>query len=270
MVVYCIKNKINGKMYIGQTVQKNYLDRIRYHFNGVERRGVSLIKKAIIKYGKDNFEVSVLHKANTIDELNLMERELISKHNTVRPYGYNIQLGGDGPGKLNPETIRKMAERNRGRPGVFKGKKFTKEHCANLSKVRKGVDTPRRRAAREAMYEKRRLNGELHGVVAINIKTGESKEYVCITDCAKDLGLCSANISSVIHGKENRTQHKGYTFLSKKKPGLVIPLREENPMKGISKVNNGGFSFTWKGKYIGYRKTLEEILALKAEILSSS
>lgn len=263
MTIYCIENTINGKLYIGQTVQKNFMRRVRAHFNGVERRGVSLIKRAIIKYGKENFKVSVLYQASSVEELNHMERKFISEYNTVRPAGYNVELGGSGPGKRDEELVQKIAHKNRGKTGYFLGKKFTEEHCRNLSKARKGFDSPARREARIKSYEKLRLP-----IVVTNLKTNELLEFRSISECARQLNLCPQNISRVCRGLEGRRQHKGYAFVLKSNPELALsyPLVED-PLKGIRKVNKGGFYLTWKGKYIGYRKTLEEIIDLKQSTL---
>ena len=52
MIIYKIVNCVNGKIYIGQTIQK--LERRMYsHFN---RHTKTCISKAIQKYGKENLK----------------------------------------------------------------------------------------------------------------------------------------------------------------------------------------------------------------------
>ena len=102
MIVYCITNKINGKQYIGQTVQE--VSR-RWHRH---KTGPYAIGNAIRKYGEENFEISILYRAFEIDALNEAEVELISKYNTVYPNGYNILEGGQI--RLGKASIEKMRQ----------------------------------------------------------------------------------------------------------------------------------------------------------------
>lgn len=47
-------------------------------------------------------------------------------------------------------------------------------------------------------------------ILAINLKTGESKQFYGINECARQLGLNPSNITSVLKG--NRKQTGGYKF----------------------------------------------------------
>ena len=47
-------------------------------------------------------------------------------------------------------------------------------------------------------------------IIAINIKTGESKEFYGTNECARQLGLTHGNITSVLKGRYKQTG--GYTF----------------------------------------------------------
>lgn len=47
-------------------------------------------------------------------------------------------------------------------------------------------------------------------IIAINIKSGESKEFYGASECARQLGLNPSHVSEVITGK--RKQTKGFTF----------------------------------------------------------
>jgi len=76
MVVYKTINLINGKIYIGQDSKNNP----KYLGSGV------LIKKAIIKYGKENFRKEILEFCNTHKELSNQETYWINKLNAIK-YG---------------------------------------------------------------------------------------------------------------------------------------------------------------------------------------
>lgn len=54
----------------------------------------SIIHTAINKYGKDNFELTILEWT---EDYNRREQELIKKYNTLAPNGYNILKGGEEP-----------------------------------------------------------------------------------------------------------------------------------------------------------------------------
>ena len=112
--IYMIRNTVNGKAYIGQTINK-VENRINDHFSLTQtRRGSHLLKRAIHKYGRDAFTVEILHEALDIflDDFEIAE---IQKHNTLVPHGYNLDGGGNTNKFVSNETRRKMSEASKGR-----------------------------------------------------------------------------------------------------------------------------------------------------------
>ncbi len=103
MFIYCIRNKLNGKCYIGQdSAPVEKLARAKTHFAlanfllaGGTPKHESKIARAIAKYGAENFEVEVLTHCQTKTELDDVERYLIKALDTIRG-GYNILPGGQG------------------------------------------------------------------------------------------------------------------------------------------------------------------------------
>lgn len=89
--VYKIENQINHKIYIGET--SNPEKRFRDHINK-EEKYVSLIHKAIKKYGKENFSFEVIGWYENWQE---MEQYYINLYRCKTPYGYNIEDGGGQP-----------------------------------------------------------------------------------------------------------------------------------------------------------------------------
>lgn len=88
--VYCHKNKINGKIYIGITSQNAE----RRWQKGAGYYG-TYFYNAIKKYGWDGFEHQILAEGLTKEQAEAMEIHLIAKHNsTDREIGYNIAEGG--------------------------------------------------------------------------------------------------------------------------------------------------------------------------------
>ena len=104
--IYVHINKINGKMYIGQTKQK-VEDRWLY---GYGYQNNVYFWKAIQKYGWDNFDHIVLIDNLSLEEANIIETELIKKYNTIdNNIGYNLKPGGKNA-KNTIETNKKISQ----------------------------------------------------------------------------------------------------------------------------------------------------------------
>ena len=91
--IYKITNTINGKSYIGQTIQ-NVKERFYQHCATKCSKAVSnmAIHRAIKKYGKSNFTVEVIEE---IDSANLNDRERYQiKYYNSYNNGYNSTKGG--------------------------------------------------------------------------------------------------------------------------------------------------------------------------------
>lgn len=97
--IYKITNTINNKSYIGQTV--NWKRRKKEHFGNNKLSYISLIGRAIRKYGKQNFTFEVLGE---YEDYNNQEKFFIEKYNTTSPNGYNIQSGGEEPPVFHEEN----------------------------------------------------------------------------------------------------------------------------------------------------------------------
>ena len=92
--IYLHRNKINNKVYIGQTIQDNLNHRWK---NGKGYKTCTYFYNAILKYGWDNFEHIILEQSEnwTQDELNNKEKEYIDLYKANdSTYGYNITDGG--------------------------------------------------------------------------------------------------------------------------------------------------------------------------------
>lgn len=91
-IIYKITNKINNKIYIGQS--KNYDKRIKEHIYGRKNKNIQVIDRAIKKYGVENFAFEKIDEATTPEEIDKLEKEYILKYNSLKPNGYNILKGG--------------------------------------------------------------------------------------------------------------------------------------------------------------------------------
>lgn len=105
--IYCHRNKINNKSYIGQTGQIPYTRRWCGHgVSGTPYKNCPRFQNAIIKYGWDNFEHFILLDNLTCEQANYYEIMFIALFDTTNPEkGYNIALGGNN--SICSEEIRK-------------------------------------------------------------------------------------------------------------------------------------------------------------------
>jgi len=119
--IYKITNILNGKSYIGQSV--NIDRRIYDHFYRSQDENSNAYNAplhiAIRKYGKENFQWEVLQEC-TIEEIDNLERYYIQKYNTLSPNGYNILEGGQ---KIRVASVH-YCERCGIKPTYDKNSKF--------------------------------------------------------------------------------------------------------------------------------------------------
>jgi hypothetical protein len=147
--IYESINLKNGKTYIGQHKSKVWDS--NYFGSG------TLLKRAIKKYGIENFECNLIMWAYSKEEINKLEIKYIDYYKPE----YNIATGGQGgdlgekvnknlseshKGEKNgmfdkhhsEETKRKLSESNKGQIGFWKGKHLLEETKRKLSESHKG------------------------------------------------------------------------------------------------------------------------------------
>ena len=96
--VYKITNKINGKYYIGMHRTNNLND--GYMGSG------KILKKAILKYGIENFVKEILFVFDNEKDMKNKEKELV----VISEMSYNMNEGGHGGfGYINSSGINKGA-----------------------------------------------------------------------------------------------------------------------------------------------------------------
>lgn len=95
--IYKIENKLNGKIYIGKSV--NILERFNAHkrnaFNTKSPEYDKVLYKAFRKYGIENFDFEIIEEYIDKDFLNAREIYWIMYYNS-QILGYNETPGGDG------------------------------------------------------------------------------------------------------------------------------------------------------------------------------
>lgn len=87
--IYKFTNKIDGKSYIGQSVDIKR----RYKEHKTRKTENSLFHDAIKEYGFNNFDFSIVELCK-VEELDAKEMYYIKEYNTLTPNGYNVSEGG--------------------------------------------------------------------------------------------------------------------------------------------------------------------------------
>lgn len=128
--VYLIKNKIDGKCYVGVSV--DIKNRWRQHKSAISRQNNCVkIANAIRYHGLDSFEFSVIEQCSK-HQFDEKERFWIEKYNSVL-YGYNLTNGGNYRKSLSFETKKKMSDSH-------KNKKLSESHRKNMIAAIKSDD----------------------------------------------------------------------------------------------------------------------------------
>ncbi len=144
MILYKLTNKINGKIYIGQSVSTLNVRWSQHIHSALKKNSKQVICAAIRKYGPDVFDRKILSRCNTMEEMNHREKYYIKLFSSLVPVGYNIDDGGKNK-KMHETTKEKLSK-------AMMGKKrgpHTEEHKKNLSMAHKGRKYPDRNISKE-------------------------------------------------------------------------------------------------------------------------
>lgn len=246
-IVYLATNKANGKQYVGLT-KRSLHDRWRQHVNVASKGPKTYFHRAIVKYGKDQFDVMEVASALSLDYLADLERHLIAD---LKPE-YNQTNGGEvtigrkyddsakerirlkNTGKKRSQEVRKMLsdmvkQRYIDRP------ELKAAATAQILKVRKNINEDKRRKAVSEAAKKqpwtaesraklsascmgRRYNDEIIEKIAsknrkkiICMDTGVV--YSCREEAAKATGISAKSIWRVCNGKYPSVKGLKFSYL---------------------------------------------------------
>lgn len=131
--IYVVENTLTAQRYVGQTT--NFEKRQDLHVRG--RSCVKFLNRAIAKYGASHFDFSLLEACANKQAADDRERYWIKEIGTLAPAGYNLTEGGGGISGYSWSSKQKAYLSK-----VRKGRKFSQEHCQNISKARLGANNP--------------------------------------------------------------------------------------------------------------------------------
>lgn len=242
--VYMHVNKINNKVYVGQTC----LDpERRWRKDGSGYKECTHFWRAIQKYGWDNFEHIIFAENLTREEANQMEISLIALYDTTNIlYGYNLTNGGNAT--VYTKEVRKKISDNHadvsGENNPFYGKHHTEETKEKIRKKNKinfaGANNPmygvRRYGEDGPMYGKKHTedakkkmsqNRKKKAVVQLDLNGNFISEYPSLCEAGRQHGS-EGNIWQCCNN--NAKTYKGFKWMYKEKweeiQNAVLSLQE--------------------------------------------
>lgn len=203
--IYYIKNKSNGKVYVGQSVNinKRFLSHKTYL-----RNNDHWLKELQDEWNDDEsvFEFGVIEYC-VHEKLNERERFWIARYKEITRV-YNMSDGGSGPCGYKWTKAHREHEKIGmvGRNPSMRGRKFSEEHRRRISEALKGNTNAR--------YGK---DHPLSRPVR-SITTG--KEYECANAAGKDCGSHSnypgSNILACCAGRRERAYGQQWEYIDKR------------------------------------------------------
>lgn len=204
--IYKVTNNINGKVYIGKTVETaeiRFEEHLREAYS--QKQWNRPFHLALTKYGKENFSLEVLEEV-PFEKLNEKEIYYIKKYNSYIHFensnGYNATLGGDGTLKYDYQKIVDY---------------YLK--CGSKQKTCEYFNCCWETVAKACQAFKIETFSKYKGcsILRINPETGEEKEYVSIREAAleiaqttnKNFQTVRKRLNSIILHKQNQ---KGYGY----------------------------------------------------------
>ena len=267
--IYKIENKINHKVYIGQTI--DFKERMYQHKKMRKDTKPQMIDLAINKYGVDNFTYIIIDQAETPEEADIKEKQYIIEYDCLKPKGYNILKGGRYQrGAWNTKEVNMYTLQ-----GIF----LESFECARVlsEKYPKYQEETIKICCRKENYYKDRLfrfsNGDYSNldvefkrqnprckkIYQYDLEGNLIGEYESLTIASKKTNTNRPSISSCLSGKY-QVANNFMWFYEKQKDKPFIKERREFGNKGFTVIQKKD------GKIINtYVSTVEAVKSLGLE-----
>lgn len=209
--IYRIRNRVNGKHYIGSSVRLKNRKLEHFHKLKANTHENKYLQNSFNKYGESNFSFEVMEYIEDVNSLIQVEQLYLDIFYDNKNKCYNIlptagstlgykhtsdskqKIGQAQKGKVvSNETKQKISE-------AKKGKTFNEIHRKKLSEIKKasynGVNNPNYKGV----------------ITAYKIDTSESiGEFPSLKDVSEKLLISQSSVSSVLTGRIKSI--KGYYF----------------------------------------------------------
>lgn len=229
-IIYKVTNKINNKVYIGQTIQTLAQRRSKHYYKVNNKNDIHThFINALRKYPKETFTWEIIDNAETQEELDTKEKYWIKYYNSIES-GYNTKDGGE-----TIITTDKFLEKCGSKPfyafdlqgnklGEFLNQReFARDHNMSKGDIYRMLNNQLYYSNgvicidKESFTQQRLKDcievakGKTTPFIARNIETGEVfGPFINKTECKKFLNLKSNHIREVLDKK--RKSQEGYIF----------------------------------------------------------
>lgn len=219
MYIYKTTNILTDKFYVGKRVYRKK-DDDWYLGSGI------YLKRAIEKYGRENFKKEILEWCNSIEELNQKEIFWIKQLNSTNiEIGYNIALGGQG-GNLGEESCKKISNK-------LKGIKRSEEFKKKVSKALKG----KIKTSEHIEKLKQSLLGRKRPAEVTQKMSNSMKEKY-------DLGW-SSPVQIQVHQYDKNTGNFIQSFDSATKAGEILSIGRKGITNNCQNKSKSSGGFRW-------------------------
>jgi group I intron endonuclease len=200
-IIYRVINKINGKIYIGQTT-KTLKYRAKRHLESAKRNDGNRFQKALNKHGIENFEFEEIDSGNSSKELNYLEKYWVKFYNTLSfEMGYNSVM----PCEVDYIKVR---TKNKGRIPPNKGLKMSKERRLEFekngekSRYKNGHEVPIEwRKSWSKKFKGRHFSVKTE-FLSVKIQCIETEKiYNSLNEAAREFQISHTNFSNYFSGR---------------------------------------------------------------------
>lgn len=225
MIIYKVTNKVNGKIYIGQTIHSLTQRRKKHLYLASKGKDV-YFWNALNKYSIDSFKWEVICICPNIQSLNEQEEYYIALWNTCN-VGYNLQSGGLNA-LHNKKTKKKISD-------SLKGHKISQETKNKISKKLTGSSISKETRLKMSLSNKKfhkqnpnfqkGKNGAFYGKKhseetkqkMSNAHKGKKKGIPLTEEHKQKLSINRIGIKNSFYGKKHTQKSKQRMSISQKK-----------------------------------------------------
>lgn len=251
MGIYKITNRINGKVYIGQSVN---IQQRWYQHKSSFKNGNTLLYQAIRKYGLENFCFEIIEECPQ-EKLNEKEIYWIDYYNSFNyENGYNMTPGGSEPISVNPKEIYNLWDQGYSVGQIYNNLKDKMSYGTiknYLHSYSNWNNSESRR--RSSLLVNRKINKEnIFVIKQYDLFGNFIKNWNSAKEIERELGICSVAITYVLNGKQ--VQSGGFQWKEglKDNRDAIESIIEKTPL------HFGIIQKDLEGKIIAKYKTLKE------------